>query len=84
MIDTSRTLFALRPVSFPNMLWNLLESRDPWVQACACHAAAGSGMKGLREKIRGLARGSDPFLAETAAKAYSKLAAAAGSEGTAL
>ena len=84
MIDTSRTLFALRPVSFPNMLWNLLESRDPWVQACACHAAAGSGMKGLREKIGGLTRSSDPFLAETAAKAHSKLAAAAGSKGTAL
>ncbi len=79
MIDTSRTLFALRPVSFPNMLWKLMETHDTWVQACACHAAADAQMKGLREKIGGLADSSDPFLAETASKAYARLPAAAGS-----
>ena len=78
-IDTSRTLFALRPVSFPNMLWKLMETHDTWVQACACHAAADAQMKGLREKIGGLADSSDPFLAETASRAYARLPAAAGS-----
>ena len=83
MIDSSRTLFALRPVSFANMLWKLLESQDPWVQACACHAAADAVMRGLREKIVGLAQSSDPILAETAAKAYGRLPLTAGSGNTA-
>ena len=79
MIDTSRTLFALRPLSFPSMLWKLLETHDTWVQACACHAAADAEMKGLREKIGGLADSSDPFLAETASRAYARLPVSLGS-----
>ena len=79
LIDTGRNLFALRPVAYPTVLWQLLETADPWMQACACHAAAESNMQGLRVRIERLAADPDPLLAETARTASARLQAAEGS-----
>ncbi len=79
LIETGRTLFALRPVAYPTVLWQLLETADPWMQACACYAAAESNMEGLRVRIERLAADPDPLLAETARTASARLQAAKGS-----
>ena len=78
LIDTGRTLFALRPVKYPTVLWQLLEAGDPWMQACACHAAAESNMQGLSVRIGRLKADPNALLAETARTASARLRTAMG------
>ena len=78
LIETGRNLFALRPVTYPTVLWQLLGTADPWMQACACYVAAESKMEGLRVRIERLTADPDPLLAETARTASARLQAARG------
>ena len=73
LIDTGRTLFKLRPVTYPTVLRQLLEMADPWMQSCACYAAADSRMAGLRGRIERLTADPSPLLAETARTASARL-----------
>ena len=81
LIETGRTLFELRQVNYPTVLWQLVGTSDPWMQACACQAAADSNMEGLRVRIEGLVADADPLLAETARTASVRLETAVGSSG---
>jgi len=78
LIETGRTLFELSSVNYPTVLRQLVAKHDPWMQACACQAAAESNMEELRSRIDGLAADPDALLAETARGASARLHAAMG------
>ena len=78
LIETGRSLFELRPVNYPTVLRQLVGTSDPWMQACACQAAAESNMEELRSRIDRLWADPDELLAETARRASARLQAAIG------
>ena len=66
-------LFGLRQLSYVGVLRRLLETGDPWLQACCCAAAAEQGETSLRSRIAPLAMGEDDMLRETARAALARL-----------
>ena len=73
LLETARDLFGLQPVAYPGLLRRLLDTPDPWLQACACYVVGEDGTADLLPKIGALARSSDPLVAETASLAYKRL-----------
>ena len=73
LLETARDLFGLEPVAYPDLLRPLLETPDPWLQACTCYVVSENGSADLLPRVERLARSSDPLVAETASLAYTKL-----------
>ena len=73
LLETARDLFGLEPVAYPGLLQRLLETPDPWLQACACYVASENGSTDLLPRVEGLAQSDDPLVAETATLAYIQL-----------
>ncbi len=72
-IEAGRQLFGLERLSYPNVLRPLLESQDPWLQACACAAAAEASAAELRPIISGLTTRRGALLKESARAALDRL-----------
>ena len=73
LLETARDLFGLEPVAYPGLLRSLLETPDPWLQACTCYVVSENGSADLLPGVERLVRSSDPLVAETASLAYTKL-----------
>ena len=80
VFEAAGELFGISRMTETAALENLLNRSDPWLQSCACYAAAEAGRTRLRAAIATLAGSSDPLLAETASLASRRLAA--GSNGS--
>lgn len=80
VFEAAGELFGISRMAETAALENLLNASDPWLQSCACFAAAEAGRTRLRAAIATLAGSSDPLLAETASLASRRLAA--GSNGS--
>ncbi len=76
LLDAGRELFNLYPLPYASVLRRLLDASDPWLQSCACFAAAESGAAELTQRIGALQAHSDPVLRESAQEARRRLAAA--------
>jgi len=66
-------LFGLERLSYVGVLRQLLETGDPWLQSCACAAAAEQGETSLRGPIGALGMGDSDLLRETARAALMRL-----------
>lgn len=66
-------LFGLQQLSYVGVLRNLLDTGDPWLQACACAAAAEQAESTLRGRIAPLAMGEEALLRETARASLARL-----------
>lgn len=80
VFEAAGELFGISRMAETAALENLLSTSDPWLQSCACFAAAEGGRTRLRAAIATLAGSSDPLLAETASLASRRLAS--GSNGS--
>ena len=78
LIETGRRIFQLEPVPHDAAIRRLLDAPDPWLQSCACHAAAGAGLRELSGRLGRLRGHDDPFLRETAEAAFRRLNRALG------
>ena len=80
VLRAGREFFSVRPVAYGEVLETLLNSDDPWLQACASYVAAESRMVGLTPAVEKLKHAPDPMLAETALAAHARLTKARSEE----
>ena len=80
VLRVGRELFGVRPVAYGEVLETLLDSDDPWLQACASYVAAESRMFALTPALEKLKRAPDPMLAESALAAHARLTKARSEE----
>ena len=80
VLRAGREFFSLRKAAYGEVLETLLNSSDPWLQACASYVAAESRMFGLAPVVEKLSTAPDPMLAETALAARDRLAKARSEE----
>jgi AAA family ATP:ADP antiporter len=73
VLQAAKELFDVDPAPYANVLRNLLDSPDAWLQACACHTAAESLRRDCKPRIIQLTRHPDPLLRETAIAASARL-----------
>jgi len=74
-IEAGRELFGLESLPYGGVLRRLLEGSDHWLQACACLAAAESGVVELLASIERLQSHTDEVVRESAEASTRRLAA---------
>ena len=80
VLRAGRQFFRVRPATYGEVLETLLNSEDPWLQACASYVAAESKMFALTPAVEKLKHAPDPMLAETALAAHVRLTKARSEE----
>ena len=73
LIEGGKSLFHLDPLPYATAMRSLLDTPDPWLQSCACHAAIDAGIPDLSGRLEQLATHHDRVLHETAECALERL-----------
>ena len=74
-VFAGRQLFRFESMPYASGLRRLMATPDPWLQACAAHAAGDSGAQSLLPRLRELSAHFNPVLREAAGSAAIRLAA---------